>query len=83
MKTTFISTSVDVAGYPALADAILQVKLADAQKEVATGRHADVGASLGYSAGQAAFATPGARPALNHHRHQRRVDRVCRRPKPP
>jgi flagellar hook-associated protein 3 FlgL len=52
MKTSFVSTS-------ALADAArlslnnLQSKLVDAQKEVATGRLADVGAALGYRTGQA------------------------------
>ncbi len=51
MKTTFISTS-------ALADANratlakLQARLADAQKEVTTGRLADVGLGLGYRAGE-------------------------------
>jgi flagellar hook-associated protein 3 FlgL len=52
MTSTFISTS-------ALSEATrsslmkLQTKLADAQKEVTTGRLADVGLSLGFKAGQA------------------------------
>jgi flagellar hook-associated protein 3 FlgL len=52
MKTTFVSTSsLSAATRQSLSHT--QVKLADAQKEVTTGRHADVGASLGYKSGQA------------------------------
>jgi flagellar hook-associated protein 3 FlgL len=51
MKTTFLSTSSLSA---ATRQSIMQTqaKLADAQKEVTTGRLADVGASLGYKTGQ-------------------------------
>jgi flagellar hook-associated protein 3 FlgL len=51
MKTSFISTSA-ISEATRLSLAKLQAKLADAQKEVATGRLADVGASLGYRSGQ-------------------------------
>jgi flagellar hook-associated protein 3 FlgL len=51
MKSTFISTSaLSVATRVSLIKT--QTQLADAQKEVTTGRHADVGASLGYKTGQ-------------------------------
>lgn len=51
MKTTFMSTSaLSAATRMSLSKA--QVKVAEAQKEVITGRHADVGASLGYKTGQ-------------------------------
>src|SRR2546430_1307634 len=52
MKTTPISTA---ALSEATRSAItkLQAKLADAQKEVTTGRHADVGLSLGFRTGEA------------------------------
>jgi len=51
MKSTFISTSaLSAATRVSLIKA--QAKLADAQKEVTTGRFADVGASLGYKTGQ-------------------------------
>lgn len=50
MKTTFISTNA-ISEATRLSLMKLQSKLADAQKEVATGRLADVGASLGYKAG--------------------------------
>jgi flagellar hook-associated protein 3 FlgL len=51
MKTTLISTSSMTA---ATRQSLMktQVKLAEAQKEVTTGRHADVGATLGYKTGQ-------------------------------
>jgi flagellar hook-associated protein 3 FlgL len=51
MKTSFISTSA-ISEATRLSLAKLQAKLAGAQKEVATGRLADVGASLGYRTGQ-------------------------------
>jgi flagellar hook-associated protein 3 FlgL len=51
MKTTSISTSA-IAAATRLSLSKLQLQLVDAQKEVATGRHADVGASLGAKAGQ-------------------------------
>lgn len=51
MKTTFISTdSISAATRAALMK--VQQQLADAQKEMTTGRHADVGATLGYRTGQ-------------------------------
>ena len=51
MKTTFLSTSsLSVATRLSLIKT--QAKLAEAQKEVTTGRLADVGASLGYKTGQ-------------------------------
>lgn len=51
MKSTFISTSsLSVATRVSLIKT--QTQLADAQKEVTTGRHADVGAALGYKTGQ-------------------------------
>lgn len=52
MKTSFISTSA-ISESTRLTLAKLQAQLADAQKEVSTSRFADVGASLGYKAGQA------------------------------
>jgi flagellar hook-associated protein 3 FlgL len=52
MKTTAISTSA-LSEATRLSLAKLQVKLAEAQKEVTTGRHADVGLSLGYRTGEA------------------------------
>ena len=52
MKTSFISTS-SLSAATRLSLAKLQAKLVDAQKEVATSRLADVGASLGYRTGQA------------------------------
>ena len=51
MKTNSISTSVDLGGHAASMFKT-QAKLAEAQKEVTTGRLADVGASLGYKTGQ-------------------------------
>ena len=51
MKTTSISTSA-IAAATRLSLSKLQLQLVDAQKEVSTGRHADVGASLGAKAGQ-------------------------------
>ncbi|HEU0060797.1 MAG TPA: flagellar hook-associated family protein [Hyphomicrobiaceae bacterium] len=51
MKTSFISSSA-ISDANRLSLAKLQAKLVEAQKEVATGRLADVGASLGYRAGQ-------------------------------
>ena len=51
MKTTFISTSA-ISQATRLSLTKLQAKLADAQKEVTTGRFADVGTSLGYQTGQ-------------------------------
>ena len=52
MKTTFLSTSA-ISAATRLSVAQTQAKLAKAQKEVTTGRLADVGASLGYKTGQA------------------------------
>ena len=46
MKTTFTSTSA-ISAATRLTMAKLQSQLADAQKEVSTGRYADVGATLG------------------------------------
>ncbi len=51
MKTTFTSTSA-VSGAMRQSLAKLQAQLVEAQKEVSTGRHADVGASLGAKTGQ-------------------------------
>lgn len=51
MKTTFISTSA-ISEATRLSLLKMQSKLAEAQKEVTTGRLADVGKSLGYRAGQ-------------------------------
>lgn len=51
MKTTLISTSSMTAAMR-LSLMKTQMKLAEAQKEVTTGRHADVGAALGYKTGQ-------------------------------
>lgn len=51
MKTTLISTASMTAA-TRLSLAKTQLKLAEAQKEVTTGRHADVGANLGYKTGQ-------------------------------
>jgi flagellar hook-associated protein 3 FlgL len=50
MTSTFIATSA-VSGAIRSSLMKLQVKLAEAQKEVVTGRHADVGLSLGYRTG--------------------------------
>jgi flagellar hook-associated protein 3 FlgL len=51
MKTTFISSSsISAATRQALAK--VQQELADAQKEMVTGRHADVGNTLGFRTGQ-------------------------------
>lgn len=50
MKITHISTT-GLAEATRIALMKAQVRLADAQKEVTTGRHADVGASLGFRAG--------------------------------
>jgi flagellar hook-associated protein 3 FlgL len=52
MKTTQISTS-SITSAMRLSLAKTQLRLAEAQKEVTTGRHADVGAALGYKTGQA------------------------------
>ena len=51
MKTTFTSTSA-IAEATRLTVAKLQSRLVDAQKEVSTGRYADVGATLGSRTGQ-------------------------------
>jgi flagellar hook-associated protein 3 FlgL len=51
MKTTFISTSA-ISGAARQTLARLQSQLVEAQKEVSTGRYADVGASLGAKTGQ-------------------------------
>jgi flagellar hook-associated protein 3 FlgL len=51
MKTTFTSTSA-IAAATRLTMAKLQSQLVDAQKEVSTGRFADVGATLGSKTGQ-------------------------------
>jgi flagellar hook-associated protein 3 FlgL len=52
MKTTFISTQA-ISESTRLSVAKLQLKLSDAQKEVVTGRLADVGLTLGYKTGEA------------------------------
>jgi flagellar hook-associated protein 3 FlgL len=51
MKTTFLSTAA-LSAATRLSVAQTQAKLAEAQKEVTTGRLADVGAALGYKTGQ-------------------------------
>jgi flagellar hook-associated protein 3 FlgL len=51
MKSTFISTDA-ITSASRLSMLKLQTKLADTQKEVSTGRLADVGLSLGYKTGQ-------------------------------
>jgi flagellar hook-associated protein 3 FlgL len=51
MKTTFISTNA-ISAATRMSIFKTQTKLAEAQKEVTTGRLADVGASLGYKTGQ-------------------------------
>jgi flagellar hook-associated protein 3 FlgL len=51
MKTTHISTSA-LSEATRLSLAKLQTKLASAQKEVTTGRHADIGLTLGYRTGE-------------------------------
>lgn len=51
MKASYISTSA-MSAATRLSIMKTQEKLAEAQKEVTTGRHADVGASLGYKTGQ-------------------------------
>lgn len=51
MKTTFMSTS-SLSAATRLSLSKAQMKLTEAQKEVTTGRHADVGATLGYKTGQ-------------------------------
>jgi flagellar hook-associated protein 3 FlgL len=51
MKTTFISTSAISAATRASIMKVQQ-QLADAQKEMTTGRYADVGKTLGYKTGQ-------------------------------
>jgi flagellar hook-associated protein 3 FlgL len=51
MKTSFISTEY-LSSASRLSLQQLQAKLSDAQKEVSTGRLADVGLSLGYKTGQ-------------------------------
>src|SRR5689334_20208331 len=51
MKTAFISTS-SLSQATRLSLTKLQAKLVDAQKEVSSGRYADVGATLGYKVGQ-------------------------------
>lgn len=51
MKTSYISTS-SLSAATRLSLSKTQAKLAEAQKEVTTGRLADVGASLGYKTGQ-------------------------------
>jgi len=51
MKTTFISTQA-ISESTRLSIGKLQLKLASAQKEVVTGRLADVGLSLGYKTGE-------------------------------
>lgn len=52
MSSVFISTRA-LTDAPRLSVSKLQAKLAEAQKEVATGRLADVGSSLGFKTGQA------------------------------
>src|SRR5215470_12336844 len=51
MKTSILSTA-SISAATRLSVVETQVKLAEAQKEVTTGRLADVGASLGYKTGQ-------------------------------
>ena len=51
MKTTLISTSAMTSAMR-VSLAKTQLKLAEAQKEATSGRHADVGAALGYKTGQ-------------------------------
>jgi flagellar hook-associated protein 3 FlgL len=51
MKTSFISTSA-ISAASRLSLMQLQAKLASSQKEVTTGRFADVGLTLGYKTGQ-------------------------------
>lgn len=51
MKTTFIST-ISLWNSPRNALAKMQVDLAKANQEIATGRYSDVGLELGYRAGQ-------------------------------
>ncbi|HWB45945.1 MAG TPA: flagellar hook-associated family protein [Hyphomicrobiaceae bacterium] len=51
MKTTFISTSA-ISEATRVSLIKLQTQLATAQKEVSTGRYADMGVSLGYKTGQ-------------------------------
>jgi len=51
MKTTFTSTSA-ITEATRLSVMKLQSRLADAQREVSTGRHADVGSALGSRTGQ-------------------------------
>ena len=51
MNASFISTST-ITSASRLSIMKLQAKLAEAQKEVASGHHADVGLTLGYQAGQ-------------------------------
>jgi flagellar hook-associated protein 3 FlgL len=51
MKTTHISTSA-LSEATRLSLTKLQIKLAQTQKEVTTGRHADIGLSLGYRTGE-------------------------------
>jgi flagellar hook-associated protein 3 FlgL len=51
MKASFIATST-MAAASRQSIMTLQAKLAEAQKELASGRHADVGLSLGYRAGE-------------------------------
>ena len=51
MKTSFIATS-SISSASRLSIMKLQAKLAEAQQEVVSGRHADVGLKLGYQTGQ-------------------------------
>jgi len=51
MKTSFISSSA-LSEATRLSLSKLQARLADAQKEVSTGRHVDIGRAIGHSAGQ-------------------------------
>ncbi|MCB5177729.1 flagellar hook-associated family protein [Microvirga lenta] len=51
MRTTFIST-LNLLNSPRTTAAKLQVELAKANTEIATGRHADVGLELGHRTGQ-------------------------------
>ena len=59
MTSTFIASSA-VSGALRSSLMKLQAKLAEAQKEVATGRLADVGLSLGFKAGQTVSLRPAA-----------------------
>ena len=80
MKTTFISTSA-ISAATRLSSIKLQSKLAEAQKEVTTGRHADVGRGLGYKTGQTVSLRQEHARLQDDHRHATRsCPRACRHP---